>query len=447
MAKTSTTIPQVNTLGSCNSNFHRPLQFLRTLPLALVLLTLPSPSFSDSKTPKPPALVDFENGVAEMNAKEFDKAESSFKKALEIDPQFAAPYLGLADIHQHKGDISGAGALLQKALALAPESAAVQTAWGQYLFAQERFSEAQKAYNNAIRLDPKSAAPLGQLGDLYLLGLKKPLEAVKLYRASLDLNPADAHVNFMLAGALLGAGESQEAEAQLVKTRNLDPQNIGVRKMLAELELRQGDLDGAIEDYGKALETSPNAIWAAIGIGDVWMRRRDYDHAIVAYRKALAITPGSAEATAKMGSAQESKSDLVSAEASYRQALTLDPTNGMAANNLAWLLGIKEGKPKEALAFAKKAVAANSKNPNFLDTQAWILRAIGDGPGALAILKQAAAMAPSDPTIYYHLGVAYQDRRESRLASEAYRKALSLNQDFPDAEDAKARADALKSPK
>jgi Tfp pilus assembly protein PilF len=417
-----------------------------TLALAIVL-TVSGHAAGDEVKAKSSAQEQFEQGVALLNGKNYTQAEASFKKALGIDPKFAAAYLGLADIHQFQGDVAGAGLFLQKAVSISPESAAVQTAWGQYLFSQKRFVEAERAYQRAIQIDPKAAVPRAQLGDLYLLALKKPNDAVMAYRACLALDASNLRANFMLGTALLAVGKTEEGEKQLGKACDLAPADVTVRKALADLQLRRGALDLAMANYRKVLEIAPKATWAKIGIGDVFMQRKDYDHAIGSYQDALAQTPKSVEAETKLGMSQELKGDNGSAKASYRTALALDPKDAVAANNLAWLLGVKEQKPKEALPWAQKAVAANPKNANFLDTHGWIIRANGDAAAALVVLKKAEALAPQDPGILYHLGVVYQELGKPSLAAESYTKALAINKTFNGAADAQARVATIQARK
>ncbi len=417
----------------------------------LLALTLMMGLFSrvvgDDVKPKSPAQQQFDKGVAQLSEKNYAQAEASFKKALEINPEFAPAYLGLADIHQLQGDVRGAGEFLQKAVAISPENAPVQTAWGQYLFSQKRFAEAEKAYQKAIQVDPKAAVPHVQLGDLYLLALNRPVDAVAAYRASLALNPSDVRANFMFGTALLAVGKTGEGEAQLVKAQAIAPTDMAIRKALADLQLRQGELGAAMANFQKTLEIDPTTTWAQIGIGDVYRQQKAYDRAISAYRDALNQNPNLVEAQTKLGMAQELKGDLLAAETSYRKALAMDPKDGAAANNLAWMLGVKDQRPKDALPWAQKAVAANPKNANFLDTQGWIMRANGDAAGAAVVLKKAVILAPNDPGILYHLGVVYQELGNRSLAAESYGKALAMNKQFNDAGDAQIRLAAIKPQK
>jgi thioredoxin-like negative regulator of GroEL len=64
--------------------------------------------------------------------------------------------------------------------------------------------------------------------------------------------------------------------------------------------------------------------------------------------------------------------------------------------------------------------------PQTADTLAWILVRQGEPGLALGLLRQAAAIAPGDPTIRYHLAVALNDKG---YRDEAKRLLVSVTTD------------------
>ena len=420
---------------------------LRACSLALaVSLLLCAHASADGIKKESPAQAEFKKGLAQFNLKNYADAEASFKRAIQLDPKYPAPYLGLSDLSQQKGDQAAAATFLRKAVALAPDNSGVQAAWGHFLFNQKKFPEAEQALRKAVQLDPKSPGVRSLLGDLYFLGLKKAPEAITFYKESLALNPSDAHTNFMLGVALLASGKPDEGEQQFVKARDADPKDPVIRKNLANLELRRDELDPASQNYQEASNLVPKEAWPQIGIGDVSLRRKDYKRAAGAYQTALTLDPKSAEAQTKLAMSQDLSGDHQSAEMSYKKALEMDPKDAVAANNLAWLLAIKEKRPKDGLPWAEKAVAINPQSPNFQDTRGWIMYTAGDAPGALTALKKAAELAPQNPSILYHLGVVYQELGKSSLASENFTKALAIDKNFDGADDALRRLSSIHAP-
>jgi len=72
---------------------------------------------------------------------------------------------------------------------------------------------------------------------------------------------------------------------------------------------------------------------------------------------------------------QEGKMD--EAESRYRDVLLLDPNNPRALNDLAWILAVNRGKPKEALPLADRGIRADPRSRNLHDTRARILTDLG----------------------------------------------------------------------
>lgn len=83
-------------------------------------------------------------GHAFMEIRDYNKAEESFKQAIEQDPRMARPYLDLATIyHQYKPDYISAIFYYKRYLELRPDSEKAE-------FIQEQITKVQDALVNAI---------------------------------------------------------------------------------------------------------------------------------------------------------------------------------------------------------------------------------------------------------------------------------------------------------
>jgi Tfp pilus assembly protein PilF len=75
----------------------------------------------------------------------------------------------------------------------------------------------------------------------------------------------------------------------------------------------------------------------------------------------------------------------------------------------------------------EKALKAEPKNAAYLDSMAWVLFKIGKPKEALDYaLKSVAAPEEPDPTEYDHLGDIYKALNQPDRAREAWQKSLSL---------------------
>lgn len=130
----------------------------------------------------------------QMAKKDYDAAEGSYKKALELNPSSAETYNGLANLYnaQKKFDQAAeASAQAAKLGAAAPGGASASTVFNQGVIAwnASRIPDAKKAFEEAVRLDPKLAEAHYWLGMANLNEGKMP-EAATSFEAYMKLEPA-----------------------------------------------------------------------------------------------------------------------------------------------------------------------------------------------------------------------------------------------------------------
>ncbi|MCS6949980.1 MAG: tetratricopeptide repeat protein [Armatimonadota bacterium] len=110
----------------------------------------------------------------------------------------------------------------------------------------------------------------------------------------------------------------------------------------------------------------------------------------------------------------------------YEEVLQRTPANPVALNNYAYLLAEANTRLDEAEAMANRALAAEPKNPIYLDTLGWIYFRQGRYQQAVQLLEQAVQDAPQEPELRYHLGMAYWMRGRLPEARIELRKAANL---------------------
>jgi tetratricopeptide (TPR) repeat protein len=142
-----------------------------------------------------PKCVECYTNIATINLrkKDYDQAEVAFKKVLEIAPNSADAYNGLATVYnaQKKFDQAAeASAQAQKLGATAPGGASASSVFNQGVIAwnASRIADAKKAFEEAVRLDPKLADAHYWLGMANLNEGKMP-EAGKEFDEYLKLAP------------------------------------------------------------------------------------------------------------------------------------------------------------------------------------------------------------------------------------------------------------------
>jgi len=77
------------------------------------------------------------------------------------------------------------------------------------------------------------------------------------------------------------------------------------------------------------------------------------------------------------------------------------------------------------------------KNAGVMDTLGWIYYLKGSYLNAISELQDSLASDAGNPTIQYHLGMAFFKNSQFGKAKEGLEKALKLSQDFDGAKEAR----------
>jgi tetratricopeptide (TPR) repeat protein len=171
-----------------------------------------------------------------------------FRRALDVDPTYAAAYAGLADSYARLDDMSAvsqaearprAAAAARRALALDSTVAEAHAALGHILTHQWRWADAERELRLALALDPSSAnARLWY--STYLMATGRAQEAVEEAWRARALDPLSVNVNWM-AGANLGnLGRHEEALAAFTSALDLAPGHRGILYRIAVQHVEMG---------------------------------------------------------------------------------------------------------------------------------------------------------------------------------------------------------------
>jgi tetratricopeptide (TPR) repeat protein len=127
---------------------------------------------------------------------------------------------------------------------------------------------------------------------------------------------------------------------------------------------------------------------------------------------------------------------LVSAASASGQTLTL----------LRDTPGIWDGCPAQPDATSARASLAQRQEAERLAAAATQAAILGDNAAALDLLRRADGLDPASPDVKYHLARTLEELGRPTEALAAYCLYTALAGDAPDAEDARARVDALTAP-
>jgi serine/threonine protein kinase/TolB-like protein/Tfp pilus assembly protein PilF len=183
-----------------------------------------------------------------------------YQKALEIDPNYALAYHGIAQAYDFANDWylspkeaePKAKAAALKALELDETLAETHFLLGKIVFWYDwDWPAAEREWQRANELDPTYPAYY----PVYLAAMGRFDEAIKAQESVLSRLPLDLNMNMDSAGILLSAGQT----------------------------------DKSIEQTRKALDLDANFWWAYQNLGLAYARKKQYAEAIVALEKACSV--------------------------------------------------------------------------------------------------------------------------------------------------------------
>jgi len=203
---------------------------------------------------------------ASMPAPEFDKSRQYYQQAIELDPNYALAYAGLADFY---GFAFGFGLL-------PPE---------------EKWAKAQEDNaKKALELDPALGEAYNSLASDKLYYHRDWPGAERNFRRGLELSPNFAEMHAHYAMCLVLFGRNEEALAEMRRVLDLDPLSSRFGFTSARLFFFMGQYDAALDQYRKTLELDPGAAFAHEWFGDAYETKQMQKEAIAEWSKGLHLS-------------------------------------------------------------------------------------------------------------------------------------------------------------
>jgi tetratricopeptide (TPR) repeat protein len=196
--------------------------------------------------------------------------------------------------------------------------------------------------------------------------------------------------------------------------------------MLASVYQGVNDLASAITEANKAIGVEGRSVDARLFLGSLFQAKKENDKALAAYRDALKIKPDSVQAQFALGAFFDATGRKKEAVACYRTILEQTDNFVPAINNLAYLCADGHGKKEEALRLAINAFKLQPGSAGVLDTVGYALLKNGRAADAVKVLERAVLLLPANPTVRYHLGLAYHQAGDRVRSEQSLQKSLTL---------------------
>jgi tetratricopeptide (TPR) repeat protein len=244
------------------------------------------------------------------NARRFADAESFAQRAVQIDPKNAVAWDRLGVALQSRGLFNNdTEHAYRRAVELDAQFAAAYAHLARVLRKLGRTSEATPLYDHAIELAKDPAT---------LVLIAESLQSEQLWdksegvlRRALQLDARSPSVLYLLGRTLIVLKRQQEAEEYLKSAVELSPQAFQPYALLGQAYLALQRYDDAEKTYSRAVEVASPAeqkqlagMFGFEGVGDGYLKAKRSSDAARAYQRALDLNPGDPELIKKLSKAR-----------------------------------------------------------------------------------------------------------------------------------------------
>jgi TolB-like protein/Flp pilus assembly protein TadD len=216
------------------------------------------------------------NAWSKRTADNIQEGAKFFQQAIEIDPNYAAAYAGLADCYSMLVNYS-------------------------VLPGREAFPKAKDAAEKALALDENLAEAHAARAFIYFLWEWDWAEAGREYRRAIELDPNYSSARQLYSSLLAVIGQTDEALAEAKQARKLDPFSPIVASHPAWISYLSRNAESTIQEARQTLKLDQNFFPARRYLALGYDLQGKYNDAIAELQKAVSLAPQSTLVKSELG--------------------------------------------------------------------------------------------------------------------------------------------------
>ncbi len=350
-------------------------------------------------------------GMCYMAMESYKKAEAHFQKVISLNPNFGRSFVPLTIIEQLNGNYLRALEGLNIAKQRGEPEALIEYL-SAHIFLQQNN---EKVFLIKMKNGAKLISGLNLHTPFSLPRNKSRIEYAK-------------SKNLMILFFLNGwYGKTLEINKDILKINKNDRFALYYKALC---EAVQNKNDDAMESY-KALLNIDNTIFSAhMGLGDLYLKTNDLENAIQSFEKVIDHHSQFSPAYSSLGDVYSKKNDSKAAIKNYKKAIETNSHAIAVYPKLILLLTEDDATLPEAKRVSLKLESLSPNDPFSLDAMGWVKLKDKKKKEGLALIKNAYQLAPQDPLILYHLGVANYQMKEMKLARKFLQASIDKSNNF-----------------
>jgi tetratricopeptide (TPR) repeat protein len=375
-------------------------------------------------------------GRIEASLDRNEAAIKAFEEVLKRQPRPLAADLALAGIYLQSGNFDKTSTYLQQARAIDPNNALARSLEVRLLYGRHDYTRARQALAS-LRNDFPNAPLLWNLLAVQQVADGQIDAARASYTKAAQAMPGDIESLAGLVSLDLMQHKATDAVNRVEAAAKVVAPSATFLMLSAQTYLAAGNSAKAEEMLKRAIDADPARLQAYGMLGQLYLTEKRLDDAKDQFQKVVERNPQSTSANTMLGMLLETQQKLPEAEQQYQKVLAIDSRAAVASNNLAWLYVASDRNLDQALQLAQTAQSQLPDEPHVNDTLGWIYYKKKLYPQAVKSLEASLQKDASDPSVHYHLGMAYLQVSDFEKAKKQLQIAVAAKTDFAGSADAK----------
>lgn len=346
---------------------------------------------------------------AERRLRDYDAAEASARKVIELDPGGWTGAFALAQVFEERHEYKRVIDTLAPVVARLDEEADRSTRDSATLLAHLGYAQLQVGRGEA---------------------------AVRTFEQARQLegSPATFEVSLIQAHLIARHYERAATLARAARRRE-GADDLRLFQLEARALISAGRHDRAVVVMRDAVSAHPGELQAYLSLADALGEADRHSEADRVLDRAAARFPDALLVSYQRGALLERREKYRDAEAAFRRVLARDPLHAPTLNYLGYMLAERGERLDEAVSLVERALAIDPDNPSYLDSLGWALFQRRQYDRAEPILRRAAERLPANSVVQDHLGDLLWALGRDDEARRAWERAIAGDREAVDVDD------------
>ena len=375
-----------------------------------------------SRMPENPVLR-YNLGRALLAKQNWQAAKVQFEEAIKLRPDYLLPRITLAQMQLQNREWGKVVQMSQEILAYDPANVPARLLRSRALIGMGEFKQARAELVQTAQQFPNLPEARLQIAALDLQ--EKNYKGAEDVFRNLYAQSQDPRAFMGLVDTYVGQGQHAQAVKLLREELTKHPDRLEYRVALGNIGVATQDYKLAISEYKQVLDKLPRNSTVWLQLSEAQRRSGDVSAAVASVQKAKEIAPNNVNAHLQLAMLYDTNGRRMEARPVYEQILRLQPENGIALNNLAYIMAEAGNDLDQALTMAQKARQQMPNDVNVADTLGWIYIKKNLADSAIGIFRELVQKEPERSTFHYHLAMALFQKGDKIQAKRALQEALS----------------------